>query len=215
MRTRQIWLTCGLLLAAVPAIAQDKTPAKKIYCWNEDGHKICGDALPADAVDSARTEISAKSGMAVRSVDRALSDEERAAAAAAQKQAALQAEAVAAQKRRDLAMVESYATEADLRRAYGERITLVEESLKTSRLGIINLRQSLLSLLRQAAELELQSKPVGKALAGNIVRQHGDLLRQQAIMQEQLHDRASLGSDLEQALERYRALKGSDKTSSG
>ncbi|MCW5580964.1 MAG: hypothetical protein KIS72_06480, partial [Luteimonas sp.] len=70
-------------------------------------------------------------------------------------------------------------------------------------------------LLRQAAELELQSKPVGTALAGNIVRQHGDLLRQQAIMQEQLHDRASLGSDLDQALERYRALKGSDKTSSG
>lgn len=214
MRTLGFWLTCALLMPAMPALAQDKAPAKKIYCWNENGRKICGDALPADAVDSARTEISAKSGMAVRSVDRALSDEERAAAAAAQKQADLQADALAAQKRRDLAMVESYATEADLRRAYGERITLVEESLKTSRLGIINLRQSLLSLLRQAADLELQSRPVGKVLADNIVRQHGDLLRQQAIMQEQLHDRASLGSDLEQALERYRALKGPDKTTS-
>ncbi len=214
MRTRIIWLTCTLLLASMPALAQEKAPAKKIYCWNEDGRKICGDALPADAVDSARTEINASSGMAVRSVDRALSDEERAAAAAAQKQAALQAEAHAAEKRRDLAMVESYATEADLRRAYGERITLVEESLKTSRLGIINLRQSLLSLLRQAADLELQSKPVHKALANNILRQHGDLLRQQEILREQLHDRASLGSDLEQALERYRELKGGDKSAS-
>ncbi len=96
--------------------------------------------------------------------------------------------------------------------AYGERITLVEESLKTSRLGIINLRQSLLSLLRQAADLELQSKPVHKGLANNIIRQHGDLLRQQEIMLEQQHDRASLGSDLEQALERYRELKGGNKT---
>src|SRR3546814_14552680 len=96
-------------------------------------------------------------------------------------------------------MVESYATEDDLRRAYGERITLVEESLKTSRLGLVNLRQSLLSLLRQAADLELQSKPVQKALGDNIQRQHGDLLRQQAILEQQSPDRTSLGSDLEQA----------------
>jgi len=202
-------LACLLLLATATAGAQDKA-TRKIYCWNEDGHKVCGDALPADAADAARTEISARTGMTVRSVERAPTDEERAAAADARKQAALDAEAEAAAKRRDLAMVESYATETDLRRAYGERITLVEESLKTSRLGLVNLRASLLSLLRQAADLELQSKPVRKALADNIQRQHGDLLRQQAILEQQVHDRASLGSDLEQALERYRALKSPD-----
>src|SRR3546814_8865972 len=68
-------------------------------------------------------------------------------------------------------------------------------------------RSSLLSLLRRAADLELQSKPVHKALGDNIQRQHGDLLRQQAILEQQAQDRTSLGSDLEQALERYRALK--------
>ena len=195
-----------LLLATATAAAQDKT-AKKIYCWEEDGHKVCGDALPADAVDAARTEISARTGIAVRSLERAPTDEERAAAADAREQAARDAEAEAAAKRRDLAMVESYATEDDLRRAYGERITLVEESLKTSRLGLVNLRQSLLSLLRQAADLELQSKPLRKALGDNIQRQHSDLLRQQAILEQQTRDRRSLGSDLEQALERYRSLK--------
>ena len=216
MKTTTAWLTCALLLA-VPAcvLAQAKGEGKKVYCWNENGHKICGDALPADAVDSARVEISARTGMAVRVVDRALTDEERLAASDAQHQAALAADSLAAEKRRDLAMVESYATETDLRRAYGERIVLVEESLKTSRLGIVNLRQSLLSLLRQAANLELQSQPVRKPLADNIARQHGDLLRQQGILQQQLGDRASLGSDLEEALERYRALKSTSKPSNG
>ena len=217
MKTMITGLTCALLLVATAASAatQDKAPAKKIYCWDEDGHKVCGDALPADAADAARTEISARTGIAVRSVERAPTNEERAAAADARKQAALDAETEAAAKRRDLAMVESYATENDLRRAYGERITLVEESLKTSRLGLVNLRQSLLSLLRQAADLELQSKPVNKALTGNILRQHGDLLRQQAILEQQQQDRQSLGSDLEQALERYRALKAPEKTAQG
>ncbi len=216
MNTTTKWLACVLLVTVpMPVLAQAKVEGKKLYCWNENGRKICGDALPADAVDSARVEISAKSGIAMRSIDRALNDEERVAAADAKRKSELAANELAAEKRRDLAMVESYATEDDLRRAYGERITLVEESLKTSRLGIINLRQSLLSLLRQAANLELQAQPVHKPLTENIIRQHGDLLRQQDILQQQLHDHASLGSDLTQALERYRTLKSADKATSG
>lgn len=200
------WMAC-LLAATLPAAAAADDKSKKVYCWDEGGRQVCGDALPVSAVDSARTEISARSGLRVGQVPRALDQGERAAAAEAAKRAAEAAEVEAAAQRRDLAMVESYTTEADLRRAYGERITLVEESLKTSRLSVGNLRQSLLSLLRQAAEWELQQKPVPKALADGIQGQHADLLRQQAIMQRQLADRASLGSDLEQALERYRAMK--------
>lgn len=206
MNRQAMLCLAALALPSATALAQDKAD-RKLYCWTENGQQVCGDALPASAVDNARTEINAKSGMRTGEVPRALNQDERAAAAVAAKQAAEAAEAEAAKQRRDLAMVTSYATEADLHRAYGERITLVEESLKTSRLGVTNLRQSLLSLLRQAAELELQAKPVNKALAGNIQGQHADLLRQQAIMQRQLADRASLGSDLEDALARYRAMK--------
>ena len=53
---------------------------KKIYCWNEGGRKVCGDALPAEAANSARTEISARSGLRTGQVSRALSDDERSAA---------------------------------------------------------------------------------------------------------------------------------------
>lgn len=215
--TKMTRATCLLLLAVASGslFAQDKPAGKKLYCWNDNGRKICGDALPPSAVDNARTEISARSGMTVRSVDRSLNSDERSAAEAAAKAAQTEAEKIASERRRDLAMVESYSTEADLRRAYGERITLVDESLKTSRLGTINLRQSLLSLLRQAAQLELQSQPVRKPLADSIVKQHADLLRQQEIMIEQTADRASLGTDLQDALTRYRALKAESKVSAG
>jgi hypothetical protein len=207
--TATTWLACAIALGiCLPAAAQKAASTeKKLYCWDEGGRRVCGDALPPDAINRARTEINARSGMRSGEVARTLTPEEQAAAAVTARQAASDAEAEAARKRRDLAMAESYATEADLRRAYGERITLVEESLKTSRLGVLNLRQSLLSLLRQAAELELQSKPVYKSLADNISNQHTDLLRQQVILQQQLHDHASLGSDLDEALVRYRALK--------
>lgn len=203
-----VHIACLAVLLA-PAIAQAQRGGanKRLYCWEEDGRKICGDALPASAVDSARTEISAKTGLRRDQVGRALSEEERAAARLAAKQAEAEAEAEAARRRRDLAMVESYTTEADLRRAYGERITLVEASVKTSQMGMANLRQSLLTLLRQAAELELQAKPVRKALADNIRRQHADLLRQETILEQQQDERMHLAADLEDALERYRTLK--------
>lgn len=203
------WLA-GVMLAALPlaAAAQKAATDKKLYCWDENGVQVCGDTLPASAVDRARTEISAQSGIRTGQVPRALTEDERSVAAIAARAAADAELAEAERHRRDLAMVESYATENDLRRAYGERITLVEESLKTSELSLANLRQSLLSLLRQAAERELLEQPVGKALAEGIQSQHGDLVRQQAIMQRQLADRASLGSDLDGALERYRNMKG-------
>ena len=194
------------------ATAQTAAPAeKKIDCWNESGRKVCGDALPASAVDSARTEFSVKSGMATGSVDRALTDDERSAAAVAAEAARRQAEADAMQKRRDLAMVESYMTEDDLRRAYGERTALLDETLKASRLGVSNLRLSLLSLLRQAGDMELADAPVTRKLTDSIQRQHAELLRQRQILLAQEEDRAELDRELADSVQRYREMRQGSK----
>lgn len=194
--------------AAGSADAQTAAPPqKKIYCWDEGGRRVCGDALPASAVDRARTEISAKSGMTTGQVDRALTDAERSAAEQAAEVARRQAEAEAMQKRRDLAMVESYLTEDDLRRAYGERTTLLDETLKASRLGVANLRLSLLSLLRQAGDLELAEAPIPRKLIASIRRQHEDLARQRQILQAQEADRAELERELNDSVRRYREMR--------
>ena len=72
----------GLLLA-VPftVLAQSRDSGKtekKLYCWNEGKERICSDSLPADAVNHAREEFNAKSGLRNAQVQRALTDEERA-----------------------------------------------------------------------------------------------------------------------------------------
>lgn len=209
-RRATLAMTVLLLLGAGIASAQTKpSTEKKIYCWNEGGRKVCGDALPASAANSARTEISSRSGMTTNRLDRALTGSERSAAEQAAEIARKQAEALALQQRRDLAMVESYMTEGDLRRAYGERTALLDETLKASRLGLSNLRLSLLALLRQAGDQELAG-PVTKRLGNSIREQHGELLRQQQILVTQQQDRAALESDLQDSLRRYRDLKRSD-----
>ena len=185
------------------AIAQQKDKPKKLYCWNENGRKVCSDSLPASAVGHQRIERNTSTGTALSQVDRALSPEERARAAVE----AEQKKAEEDRARREMAMVVSYQTEQDLERAFRNRFELIEESLKGSEMALVNLHKSLVSLLRQANELELQSKPVGKALRTKIETQHGELLALRTLKQRQLAERAALDAEFQQALSRYRALK--------
>lgn len=201
-------LAAGITLAlAGAAVAQDKPKAKKLYCWDDHGRRVCGDALPSEAAGSKREEFSAKSGRRVGEVAASLTPEERAAAADAAKAAAAQAESDAARQRREMAMAESYATEADLRKAFQERIDLLDETLKASELGVTGLRQSLVGLLRQAGELELAGKPVPVVTAGNITTQHAELRRRERILAQQRMDRAKLDDELAAVLQRYREIK--------
>ncbi len=204
-----------LLLGAVLCAYAAPKPAdkgKKLYCWDEGGRKVCGDALPASAAAAARTEISAKSGRTLDTVGRALTPDERAAAAQQAQQAQQTANQRMQEQRRDLAMVDSYATEADLRRAYGDRAELLDESIKASVLGLQNLHQSLLSLLTHAADDELSGLPVARPRQLAMRDQHAELLKQQRILAEQRADRAALEAELTDSLQRYRALKKTDAT---
>ena len=210
-RTIAIAVAAALALGAgVADAARPGTPTrKKLYCWEENGRKVCGDALPAEAAAAAHSELSAKSGMRTGEVARALTQEELAAKVAAKAAADAEAEAAAANLRRDLAMVESYATETDLRRAFNERITLLDDAIKTSQLAEVNLRASLTTLLAQAGDLELFGRPVPPMLAAHVRGQHAELQKQQRILAQQQRDRASLDSELADAVTRYRALKQS------
>lgn len=210
LRSISLVLGTSLLAVSIPALAQkQKTVEKKIYCWDENGSKVCGDALPAAAVDSARTEFSA-SGMPTLRVDRAPTVEERSSAALVAEQQRLAALQAAAEIRRELAMVESYASEEELQRAFNHRIELIQSSLETSRLGIDGARRSLLSLLQRAAETELSGKPVNKTLGHQILAQHHGLRQQQEVFEQQLQEQQAMDQELTSALARYRELKTSD-----
>jgi hypothetical protein len=200
-------IAIALLAATSGAHAQARSSGKKLYCWDDNGRKVCGDALPAEAAGNQRAEYSERSGRRVGEVARALTPEEQAAADAAKVAAATQAETDAARMRREMAMVESYATEADLRKAFQERIDLLDETLKASSIGVSALRQTLVGLLHQAGELELAAKPVPEVMRANIATQHTELRRRERMYAQQQVDRAKLDDELDQVLVRYREIK--------
>jgi hypothetical protein len=179
---------------------------KKLYCWEENGAKVCGDALPAEAAGARRTEFNA-SGRHTGDIQAAMTPAERAAAAAAAAAEKVRAENDEARFRREMAMAESYATEEDLRKSFSERILLLEESLKASELGVVGLRQSLVALLRQAGEAELAGNPITPVARKNINTQHAELRRRERLFAQQRVQRASLDEELDSVLTRYREIK--------
>ena len=210
MLKRQLLLIAVCVALAPASLAQKKTvaPAKKLYCWDEKGQRVCSDALPAGAVNLAREEISARSGMRTGQVQRAMNEEERALAASDEIQRQVDQAALETRKRTDQAMLSSYQTEDQLRRVFGERTSIVDNSIRTARYNVTSLREGLVSLLQTAGDRELDGKSVSPEIAGNISSRHRELLRQQRLQASFEQQRVDLDVEIADIMRRYREMKG-------
>lgn len=123
LRTTFSLLTLGLALAA-PVQA-----SRSFCCSLDDGNRSCGDVLPETCRNRAYVELNER-GVRVRSVEAPLNASQQAARDAQlkkQKEADLQA---LDQKRRDTALLATYATDKELDRTRDRLITELERSIK-------------------------------------------------------------------------------------
>lgn len=206
--TRSAALGAALLLLAVAAPAQDKGQARKLYCWDQDGQRICSDTLPAEAVNQAREEFNARSGMRSATIERALTAEERASAAEQAAQRRMDEAAEQTRRLTDQAMLLSFQDEDELRRVFNERIGIVDNNIRTARYNVTSLREGLVALLRNAGDRELAGQKVSDKVAGDIQRRHQELLLQLRMQASFERQRAALDAEIEDALQRFRRLRG-------
>jgi len=209
MPKRQL-LLLAMCTALVPLAMAQKTPvaAKKLYCWNENGQRVCSDALPADAVNRAREEISVRSGLRTGGMDRAMTEEERAQAASDEQQRQVDQAAADTRRRTEQALLASYRTEEELRRVFNERTGIVDNSIRTARYNVASLREGLVSLLQTASNQELAGKPVAPTIANSIGKRHHELQRQRLLQAGFERQREELDVEIADILRRYRELKG-------
>ena len=207
--SRLALLAC-LALPALAAAQSGKPPAKKLYCWDQGGQRVCSDTVPPEAMASAREEISASSGIRTGEIQRALTAEERAAQADEEARRRTEALALETRRRTDQAMLVTFQDEEELRRVFAERIGLVDNSIQTARYNVASLREGLVTLLRTAGERELGGKPVPDQLADDIRQRHAQLLYNKLLQRSFENQRAALDVEIADILERYRALKAAD-----
>lgn len=121
------WVLLSLLAAAPLAQAQ-------LYvCTDARGRTISGDRPPAECADRAVRELRSD-GSVRRVIEPPMTAEQKAAKAAEAKRQAEEAEKQRGQMRRDLALLETYASEAEIEdtrnRALGSRQQLIDRAVK-------------------------------------------------------------------------------------
>jgi len=199
----------ALALLATPALAQNKPdPGKKLYCWDEGGRRICSDTLPSEAVNNAREEFNARSGMRSAEVQRALTAEERADQALAAAQAQVEAAAAETRQRTEQAMLATYGSEDALRRVFNERAAIVDNNIKTANYNVASLREALATRLSSAGDRELAGQKVADKQAEDIRQRHNELLAQLRLQAAFEQQRTALDVEIAETLARYRELKG-------
>lgn len=213
MTIRSIFLLAALLALAPAAVAQKKPAGnpkapKKLFCWEENGQRVCSDALPPEAVNAARQEISAASGLRTGEVGRALTDEERAQAAIEAQQRMMDKAAEETRRRTDVAMLLSYRSEDDLRRVFTERTAIVDNNVRTARYNVVSLREGLVTLLQTAGDRELAGRPVSPEMTTTIRQRHAELVRTRRLQHSFETQRADLDVEIADILQRYRAMTG-------
>jgi hypothetical protein len=193
----------ALAALALPALAQNQGASeKKLYCWDQNGVRVCSDTLPPEALQRQRDEINSNSGTLTR-------PEERAAAAVEDAQRLADLAAEETRRRTDQAMLLSFQDEDDLRRVFKERIGIVDNSIATARYNVASLRDGLLSLLQGARDRELAQQPTPAKSAADIRVRHDELLRQQRMQASFEKQRKDLDVEIANTLVRYRQLKDS------
>lgn len=182
---------------------------KKLYRWvDKDGKVQFSDALPPEAVDQARTEINASSGSTTATVERALTPEERAAKAEADRLQAIADKEAEQARKTEAAMIASFQNEDELKRSFSNRIDLVKQTLEAIEAGIASQRASLASMLADAAESELAGRAVPAKQATDIRGLHEEMVRQQRMLVLKQGELAELDQELLRLVERFREIKG-------
>ena len=195
------------LVAALAAGAVDAQKAK-LYRWvDKDGKVHYDDALPPEAVNQARKEFSTTSGSQTGAVERALTPEERAQLAAQAAAEAEKAKKFEEQRHQEEVMLATYSNENDLRRAYGERLSLLRTTLESTDVSIKNVRENLATMLEQASDTELGGRKVTDDRVAAIKELHAEYLKQQQFQVNRRGELESLNAEFARMLQRYRELK--------
>jgi hypothetical protein len=199
-------LAIGLAVAGA-ALAEGK---KKLYRWTDETGKVhYTDQLPPEAAKSARDQLNDR-GMAVDSVARAMTPEERAAYEIEQARLAEEQRRAEESAKLDSVLIGSYPSESDLARSYKERFELIERSIESAQVGIESQEKSLRDLLDHAANLERSGQPVPEGVVKSINGSRRQATTQRAQLDKRHVERATLQQEYDAVLERYRALTSDD-----
>lgn len=193
----------ALTVTTSPVVAQDKVG--KLYKWTDkDGNIHYSDQIPQEAKEYAREKFNDQ-GVSVERTERAQTAEERAKAEAEANRIAEETKAREERRRADEALLNSYASEEDLVRAYNQRMDLLGQTIEARRVEINAREISLSQLVGQAADMERGGRTVSDAIKQMITGERAEIERQKQFLIRKEAEKDVARADYERDMAKYKA----------
>lgn len=208
MRVQVIFVAAALALSfvSVHSNVQAQSGSKaKLYKWtDQEGNVHYSDQIPPEAKEYARERVNDQ-GVAVERIERALTPEELAAQKAAADKAIADAKHAEDLRKADEALMNSYASEEDLTRAYSQRLDLLSQTIDARQMEIAAREQSLTSLVTQAAEMERGGRPVSDAIKQMIASERTEIDRQKQFLLKKESEKLTAKKDYDRDMAAYKS----------
>jgi Domain of unknown function (DUF4124) len=197
-------VTASAVLAAAPAFAAPAPtkakPGHKMYKWTDkQGVVHYGSSIPPEYADQQKEQINAQ-GQTIKTIEGAMTPEQRAAADKAKLDEAAKKE----QQEHDKVLLSTYGSVADIERARDSRLAAIQ--------GQINLASSAVSTLeKEGVQLEKQrsvakdAKQLEKVDAAIAKQRHEMNANQRAVMSKQ-DEKLEVAKQYDADIARYREL---------
>jgi len=203
---RKILMAAGLaaLMAVTSAQAQ-------LYRWtDEQGRTHYSDTPPPEAARQERRVLDDR-GITVRTLDRALTEEELEQRRQAEASAEAERQVREEQERRDRVLLQSFGSERELITARDDRVALIDSTLNITQDKIRSLEEQKSRLEERRNRLASQDREVPAALTEDIASLERQLDIQERFRDDRAAERQRLMEQFNADLERLRELQAADR----
>ncbi|WP_417068573.1 hypothetical protein [Niveibacterium terrae] len=212
MRNKAKRLLWGIfcIWPAAAAFTASATPSDNLYCCNDaNGHRICGNPLPAACYNRAYKELS-RGGRTTREVAAPLSAEERQRKDAADK-AQKEAEArLAERRRRDKALLDSYSSVSVIDARRNASLSAAAKEIE-----VFRRQEAHLVAERKQQEARLaasKTKTPPRALQDDIASTNSELAALRSVIAQKQRDYDVQKARFDEDRSRYLELTGQSST---
>ena len=197
-------LTFLLCAAAAAAPAAAQTP-QKLYRYTDPttGQTVYTDKLPANAAGKANDQLSPQ-GTVIRRTEAALTPEQIAAKEAERKRKIEEDLAAKEEKRKNMALLNTYPSERDIDEARARALKAHEEAIKEAERKLADAEKRKQSL---AAEAEFYKKrPMPALLKQEIQTNEVEIRSQAELLEKKRKESDAINARYDEDLRRYRGL---------
>ena len=195
----------GAALPASAAPAKPKTKqGQKLYKWTDkQGVVHYGSAIPPEYAEQQKTQINAQ-GQTIKTIEGAMTPEQRAAHDAARDKAKLDEAASKERIEHDKVLLSTYGSIADIERARDSRLAAIQGQISLASSAVTTLEQEGVRLEKQRAVAK-EPKQIEKLDAALTRQRHEMNANQRSVMTKQ-DEKLAVAKQYDADIARYREL---------